>query len=398
MPSDRDDPFIGAIESREAGGSDPIDRLQPPTPRRRGRLAFLLRTRAALGLRPIAAPAIVFVPLGFALGPRALGLIGEAVLARLDAVVSVALATLGVFVGLALNLRGRADRLLFAAASLEAGVTIVTVALTSLFLVGRWGMPLDLTPLLVAAALGIAASASSAGAAEAYDDPARRVATRVADLDDVVPIALGGLVIAATRGAEPGVLLQGALATALVGLACAVAGWLLFERAESPAERGVFLLGVLALLGGIPAYLSLSPLLAGMIAGAFWTRSPGVADRFVREDLQRIQHPVVLLLLIAAGATLTVTPVALWLVAPYILFRLTGKLAGGWLAARLAPRVAPADLGAYLIPPGVLGIAFALNFAQATDGGAAVAVVTVTAIGSLAAELLALAGLPARTS
>jgi hypothetical protein len=48
---------------------------------------------------------------------------------------------------------------------------------------------------------------------------------------------------------------------------------------------------------------------------------------------------------------------------------MAGKLVGGWLASRMAPGVAPSDLGAYLIPPGVIGVAFALNLQQVAPGG-----------------------------
>ena len=84
----------------------------------------------------------------------------------------------------------------------------------------------------------------------------------------------------------------------------------------------------------------------------------------------------------------------IWLFAPYVVFRTTGKLAGGWLASRLAPEVAPSDLGAYLIPPGVIGIAFALNVLQVSPDHAAPIVFAVSA-GAIVSELLAVVVTPA---
>ncbi len=121
----------------------------------------------------------------------------------------------------------------------------------------------------------------------------------------------------------------------MLGLAVGVIGWLLIERAHSDAERGVFVMGSLALAGGASAYLALSPLLAGLAAGMFWNWSPGRADAIVRQDLQKFQHPLVVLMLLAAGASLQFSLAALWLFAPFVVFRLAGKLAGGWIALAL---------------------------------------------------------------
>jgi hypothetical protein len=137
-----------------------------------------------------------------------------------------------------------------------------------------------------------------------------------------------------------------------------------------------------------------SALLTGLTAGLFWRLAPGRADRVIHGDLRGFQHPLVVLLLLVAGASLQLSRTALWLLAPLLLFRLVGKLLGGWAASRFVP-AAPADLGAHLLPPGVIGIAFAMAFQQvsASHTGAAVVVVTATAVASLAGELLAVAAL-----
>jgi len=383
---------------REAGGADPIDaalgdRQASPGI---GRLDLLLRTRLALGLEATAAPTLVFLPLGVVCGPYGLNLLSSAVLAHLDAVVSVALAALGVFVGLALDLRSREDRRLFLAADVESGVTVVIVAAAVLFLLHSWQAPIDAPASAIALALGIAAAASSGGGADAPAGSFQQLATHIAELDDVMPIVAGGFVIVALGGAPLAETVRLAGLTVVVGLLIAVAGWLLFERAHDPAERGVFVLGALLLLGGAAAYLSLSPLLTGLVAGLFWRWSPGRADQIIRNDLQKIQHPLVLLLLLTAGASLEWSRLAIWLIAPFVLFRVTGKLMGAKLATQLAAPLAAADLGAYLLPPGVIGIAFALNVQQVASPVTGAAIVTAVAVGSLVCELLALIEPPGR--
>jgi hypothetical protein len=182
------------------------------------------------------------------------------------------------------------------------------------------------------------------------------------------------------------VLLDVALSIGL-GLAIAASGWLLFELSEG-AERDVFVLGTLALLGGAAAYLETSPLLAGLSAGWLWAQAPGQTERVVATHLRKVQHPLVVILLITAGASLQPSVAGVWLFAPYLVFRTVGKLTGGWLASRLAPGIAPSDLGAYLIPPGVIGIAFALNVLQVA-GGAAMPLVFAVAAGAIVSEMLA---------
>jgi hypothetical protein len=351
-----------------------------------GRVIGPFRTRAALGLRPAAVPVVLYIPAGALLGPLGLGFISLRVLGHLDAVISIALATLGLFIGIAAATEGGARKRLLVASTAEAGVTMLTVSGAILILLGVWGIPLLLPVTLVALSLGVSAAASAAPSVETGDEQALRVAARVADLDDVLPILAGSVIVAMLGSAGmPAVL--GVLAAVGIGLLVAVAGWLLFEKSQG-AERGVFVLGAIALLGGCAAYLETSPLLSGLVAGWFWALTSGKTDRVVAYELRKVQHPLVALLLVAAGAGLVPSTAGVWLFAPYVVFRVAGKLVGGWVASRLAPAVAPSDLGAYLIPPGVIGIAFALNLQQVAPGVAEPLVFAVAA-GAIASELLA---------
>lgn len=354
----------------------------------------LTHRRAALGLRPGLVPVTLYLPLGFLIGPRALGLLSVDVLAHLDAAVTVALATLGVFVGLALARTAGSGRLLTAAA-VESSLTIVTVAPAIAFLLVRWQAPLVSSALLVALSLAVCAAASAAGAAESGREE-DSIAARVADLDDIVPlvIAAGLLGLLSDGGLARALLTVGA--SLALGGAVAAIGWLLFERADGAGERGVFVLGTLAMLGGAAAYAGVSPLLAGLTAGMVWRLAPGRADEIIADDLRKFHHPLVLLLLICAGAHAAFSVLALWLLVPFVVFRMTGKVLGGWAASRMVPG-APADvLGAYLVPPGVVGIAIALNLLQAAPGDG-VAVLTAVSMGAVVFEIISVAVVPRRS-
>lgn len=360
------------------------------------RLRGSLRTRAALGLGPATSPITVLLPVGILIGPWGAGLLSVEVIAHLDVVVSIALATLGVFAGIALGTPRGPSRRLFAASMTQAAVAMAVVTAATVVLLGAWEMPLPVSPVLLASALGIAAAASAAPSVTDVDHAGGHIAARVADLDDVLPIAFGAVLLSLVVTTAERMAVD-ILMTIGAGAVVGISGWLLFERAAG-AERGVFVLGTLALLGGAAAYLGTSPLLAGIVAGVIWVRTPGHTDRIAADDLRKLQHPLVVLVLLLAGAGLQPTLPGIWLFGPYVLFRMTGKLLGGWLAARVAPGVAPSDLGAYLMAPGVLGIAFALNLQQIAPEAAAPVVLAV-ALGAVASELIALLVMPsARTA
>lgn len=380
------------IRRRELGGPDPLDRRLGASPASAfSWFSALLRTRSALGLAPSPTPAIIFLPLGALLGPRALGVLSSESIRSLDFAVTVGLTVLGILVGIAFGREVRAAPRLFAAASLESLVTIGFVTAATMYFVQRTGLPVNAPLLSFALALGLCASASSATSADPDLEPAAAVGTRVADLDDVLPIALVSIALVPPATSQPVWIL--ALAPIGIGALVGVIGWLIFDRADSGGERAVFVLGSLGLAGGAAAALSVSPLEVGLVAGVCWTLLPGRADRIAQVDLGKVQHPLVVLLLLTAGALWVPSAAAVWLLAPYLLFRLAGKVAGAWASAPLA-EVGPADLAAYLLPPGVLAIAFALNFRQLLPGPAGDILLSTVAVGTAAFELFALVVLP----
>ena len=281
---------------------------------------------------------------------------------------------------------------LLVAASFESAVTVAAVAGATIFFVRSSGVPLDAGAVIAfGLAFGLCASASSATSAPPDSEEAASVATKVADLDDVLPIAATTVIFAVV--APAGQEWRYAITPVGLGLIVGLIGWLLFDRAESGAERVVFVLGTLALAGGAAAYLSVSPLAVGLVAGVFWATARGRADQIVTNDVQRVQHPLIVLLLLTAGALWVPSQAALWLLAPYLLFRLVGKIAGAWVTARFL-EVRTSDLAAFLMPPGVLAVAFALNFRQVLPPATGDILVSTVAMGTAAFELFALAVVP----
>ena len=176
--------------------------------------------------------------------------------------------------------------------------------------------------------------------------------------------------------------------TLLVALTIAAAGWLLVSRTSSVTEERVFAIGALLLLGGAAAYLSLSALFAGFVAGLFWHAAGNEARDRITNDLGYLQHPLIALLLVVAGARVRLSADMAGLVAVYLVCRIAGKLLGGWIASLTSGRDVPRDLGLLLMSPGVVGIAFALNVVQARgDVDNTTALFAIVIAGSLASDL-----------
>lgn len=334
-----------------------VDQLDPATGDVQRRRFWVRRHRPALGVRPMAAPTLLFVVVGVALGPSGLNILTRTVLARTQAVPWVALAVLGVFVGLGLarasgTLAGKA----FLSSTTLALITVGTVALGLFLLVSEAQMQPSGNLVTASLLIGLCASASAALPTTPGAAGQLQRAAQLADLDDVPLVLFGTMAIASLAG---GSFAPRMIATVLGGGAIGVAGWLLFERAND-SERGLFVAGTVLLLAGIGVYLGTSPLLSGCTAALVWVRAPGAADRITARDLRMLQHPLMALLLILAGAMMRWNSLVLFVTAYVVVLRFAAKLLASVLVNRLA-NVSPALLATVLLQPGVMGIALAVN-------------------------------------
>lgn len=373
-----------------AEGADPLDsrlgQVRPVAVRARGRWAT--PRRLALGLSPNPVPAALLLLIGIALGPHGVALVSGSILASLDPAVSVALAALGVLIGLDLELRRPRERRLLAAGTVEAAVTMLMIA-GGFLIVHSLSPGSDGAPWLLACLLGICGSPSSTEPAELARDPRHSLAMRAGDLDDVLPLVLGALALAligwGTVAAAAALLAQ----VIVIAVATALAGWLLVTQTSSDSEQRVFVVGVLLLLGGAAAHLGASALFAGFVAGAAWNAAGPVGRDRIALDVRYLQHLLIVVLLIVGGFRLEPSARLLGLVALYVVCRTAGKLVGGWLAGRTVERDLPRDLGFRLLSPGIVGLAFAMNVLQARgDLDATATAFTIVVVGSLASDLL----------
>jgi hypothetical protein len=328
---------------------------------------------------------LTLLALGAVLGPNGLALLTRSVLSLIDPAVPVALAALGVLVAFRLPRRRSGEPALFAAASLESAITGVMVAAGILWLAPSMMTAGTLQLWLIALAAGICSSTSaSLPVAESINRP---IASRIIDMDVLVPIVVGGLVLAAFRETSVTGALSVAGQACAIALVIAAAAWLLLSKATSETEQRVFGVAALLLIGGAADYLSLSALVSGLVAGTFWHFAGGATRESIERDVRYVQRPLAVLLLLIAGARLDFSADLLWLAVAYIVLRTTGKLVGGFVAARLTRIRAPEGFRLRLISPGIFGVAFALNGLRAI-GPEVSPVLFATVVGTVASQLI----------
>jgi len=343
--------------------------------------------RQALRWPATTVPVAPVLLLGMALGPRALNLLPPMALTALDPVVPVALAALGALVGLEGASRRTDDRRLLAGASIDTGVTLLVVGggLAVLTLVALAGAIPGVWPITIAA--GICAAMSLAVSSDPQFGP-RTPSERVVELGVLPATAAGMLLMAWLRtGTVTGTALVIVQAT-LVTLALAAAGWLLLSRTATESEERIFGISALLLVGGTAAALSLSALFTGLVAGVCWRYVGGHACDTLTRDILLAQQPLLVLVLLVAGARADLSGPALTLGAAYFVLRTVGKQAGAHLAGLVLDPAAARDLPQALLPPGLFGVAFALNLATAV-GGAFHLLLGAVVTGTVAAALLA---------
>ncbi len=332
------------------------------------------------------APVAVLLLVGIGLGPRGINLLSP-VMPLLDPTVPVALAALGVLVGLGLGDRRAGEWRLFGAAGLHSLFTMLAVA------GGLAALAVTVSPVesrafwTVMMVSGICAATSLTLPSGDPLEP-RLPATRIRELGVLLPIITGGLALAWIRvGTVSGAAMLIALA-AVVTIMLAAAAWLLLTRALSETEERVFAVSALLLVGGVADALSLSALFGGLVAGVFWRLAGRQPCEAIRRDVLFVQHPLLVLVLLLAGARAELSPTSLVLGAGYLAVRVIAQLAGSALVRPVAGTHAPAGLGLQLLPPGVFGVAFALNAVSVTGPDASVAHAAVV-VGTIGSELVA---------
>lgn len=351
---------------------------------------FLYELRGRLALPSTAIHAVV----GLVLGPLALGVLDDQVLAGVQPVLSLLLGLVGFGKGLLLRrqLPGRRG-LIAGAVGAGAVIALVTVTVAGGLYATGWRFGALLWPALaiggIAAVIDdrvLAALADRAGAA----GPSRDLLRTFALSSSIVAVCAFGLSLALARAdtdTNRSVVLW-LLAAPAAGVACG----LLFRLFTGPAQTDQRLLvgtvGILALVSGVASATGTSPLLAGLVAGMTASFVSDHAEP-VGASLEPLRTPALIGVMILAGAMWAPPTGITWLVVlACVVARLPALRVAGWLGPRVIPGLRrPHRLGAALLPQGGLGVAIAVNFAQVYPGEGPL-VLTVALLGAAAGDLL----------
>lgn len=363
---------------------------------------------------------LVGVLIGPHLPPR---LMSEDSLSRLVPVMHLLLGLVGFLVGLRLKHSFKGGRgVMVGVATTLVTFGVMTIASTSLatmllpadgppvldrVLFGGVGWVFELyasrSHLLVGAAIGVVATVSSSGLLIGLGDSLKlrsstfEVLRSTAALGQLFAIGAMGAVLALSR--EPPMLpVEGfgrwiwLLAAMVLGLICGGCFTLFIGKEEGQSRIFLATVGTVTFAAGTGATLEVSPLLINLIAGITVSMLSSHATVLL-DELDRLQHPIFVLLLILAGAYWApVDGLAWWFPVAYIAVRFATVWTCAGVFTSWFTRDAFANrIGAGLVVQGTLAVSVAIDYALGTSQYGA-EVLTAALIGTLAFDIAGASG------
>ncbi len=333
---------------------------------------------ATLGIANMVATGFPFLILGLVARLPAVGVLDDALLARLSPVLDFGLGWLGLLVGMRFDLR-ILDRLPAGTASAVALRTAVPfAALTLLGGASLWLLQPELdfeTAARNAVVIGAAGAmtAQLTGALAHGDEVAgagpgdrRLLESFVAQLDEFAGIV--GLALLASFFRPPGETAWQLPGTAwlfvLVGMG-GVVGLLVYATVRRPTTGPEFLavtIGSVAFSAGLSAYLRLPPLAVSFLIGTMLTNLPGDLRTRLAPILRRLERPLQLLFLAAVGASWDFGDWRGWALLPvFVAVRAVAAGAARRAAARTSDLVDATPRLWHLEPVGLMAIALVVS-------------------------------------
>lgn len=342
-----------------------------------------------------------YIVVGLLLGPAVVPAIGEAMgwhwegvmtpelLRQLNPVMSLAIGWLGLTYGMQADLRALLTRR-DGAMNLAMGEAMLTVVATgsATWLLIHGGMLGAYPAREVQAASWVLGASAAVGSTAAIDLVRKQFSAsgqltglldRAARLGELFAIGIFGLVFAASHevtlvdmplvGRELTLdLLDWVLISVGIGAGLGFLFYLFLDEEHERDKQFLALLGIIVFASGAAYFLQLSPLFVNLFLGGVLVNLAPNADE-IRDTLQRYYRPMVLILLIFAGAMWAPVPLlSLALVAAYVGVRVLAKLIGGWVGSRGADEPVRADVGWGLLGHGEVAVAMALSYRLVFDG------------------------------
>jgi len=256
--------------------------------------------------------------------------------------------------------------------------------------------------LWVAVGLGAAATVASSSAIRSLRRQ-RYAAGKVSDLvtscanvSEMVGVVALGLLLASTRasGSTTGAsltIVEWSVSTVALGVVCGVLFGLFIGRESDSPRLFLATVGLVTFASGVGSALGVSPLFTNLLAGITVSMMSPHSQSLMNE-LQRLNHPLFVLLMIFAGTMWSpVTGVLWWMPVAYVVTRALALR----IFLRFADRVVLAQptfalrLGNSLLGQGSLAVAIGVNLALRGSEHADIVLSTVL-IGVLCSDLFSL--------
>ncbi len=352
-------------------------------------------TADVLGRRTRLPRVTLLLLLGVCVGPLGLGAIPASSAEWYPFITDLALVMVAFLLGgeLTWTLLRKQGRAILVISLVVVIVTTVVVAAGLLAL----GWPAPVALLLGAIGTSTAPAAVSDVVHETgARGPFTKMLLGIVAIDDAWGIVMVSIVLAWVLGtqspdAASHAVMDGAIeigGAILVGGALGVPMAFLTGRVRAGEPTQAEALGCVFLCAGVALLLEVSFLLAAMTMGMVVAN---VARHHLRpfRAIEGIEWPFMVLFFVLSGATFRVTDLGATatLVCGYVLLRVVGRVAGGWLGAVLSERVSSAPaIGAALLPQAGVAIGLALVVSQRLPevGGT---ILTATVAGTIVFEI-----------
>ncbi len=331
-----------------------------------------------LGIADLVATGLPFLLLGWAARLPAVGLLDDALLARLAPVVDFCLGWLGLWVGLRFDLRLKGWSPAGAGGAVAIWAGLPFIALTLLGGAGLWLLQPELaleTAALDALLIGAAGAMTGHLTGTLGDDEAvasagsgdrQRLEPRVAQgsaLIGIVSLALLSAVVRPT-GASSWQMPWAAWLCVWIGVSVAL-GLLVYTVARRPTTDAEFLaviIGSVAFSSGFADFLHLPPLAVCFLIGVTLSHLPGELRRRATPILRQLERPLELLFLAAVGASWDFVDWRGWALLPvFVVVRSVSAAVARLAVAGVAGCGGAAPQPWHLLPVGPMAIALVVS-------------------------------------
>lgn len=362
-------------------------------------LPWARRWQDRLGIAQLAVAGLPFVVLGVL--ARSVGVLDDALLAQLSPLIEIALAVVGVRIGLRVDvphlIAAPRPVVILVAARVALGWLVMVGA--SLVVIRVMRGALDIAAIRDAIVLALAGSVTSAAAGRGLtgllateDAPLAERVIRIAELASVLGFLVLTVRVRSSRAAPTELPWELWLLIA-VGLA-AVLGLLVYAIVRDRAARGhgaaVLAIGTVATVAGVATYLGFSPLGIAVLVGATVGQLVGPGRETLEALFDSYQRSIYALLLFVLGViAVPLTPLAIVLALAFVIAR-TGVHVGATrlglvLAESRVDREALRRLG--VSPMGATAIAIVISaqtvYPEADVAPAALAVICASVVAEL---------------